>query len=305
MAKKEINTVSKNQNYKNIGLVSIILPNYNHASYLKKRLDCIIHQTYEHFELIILDDASTDKSLRFLEAYKNHPKVSHYEINQKNTGSPFQQWQKGLQRAKGDYIWIAESDDCCDLNFLQSQIDFMKQHQLDVAVAQTYAINNLDEIKNEVQHPIFNKTDILKMDLDAFLYCPILNASTCLFKSNLAKSAGFFSSFNIIGDRVFYFEAFHKHKIGLNRATRSYFRKDNMGISALNSKNFSYLKAYYYEHQKFAKQALLNGSIDKNLYRTYVKRFFNRINNRMTKVEKLKLEYLCLRIRFKLEKVLK
>ena len=103
-------------------LISIILPNYNHAIYLIDRLDSIFNQTYQNFEVIILDDASTDDSLAILNMYRNHPKVSNFIRNEKNTGSPFKQWAKGLRLAKGDLIWIAESDDDCDLNFLESQV---------------------------------------------------------------------------------------------------------------------------------------------------------------------------------------
>src|SRR5690606_14670397 len=97
-------------------LVSIILPNYNHASYLPDRLNSIFNQSYQNFEVIILDDCSRDVSLEILNIYKGHPKVSHFIANEVNSGSPFKQWQKGLKLAKGDFVWIAESDDYCDLN---------------------------------------------------------------------------------------------------------------------------------------------------------------------------------------------
>ena len=75
-------------------LVSIILPNYNHAPYLQERLDSIFGQTHQNFEVIILDDASTDESLSILKPYQAHPKVSHFVLNKKNSGSPFKQWKK-------------------------------------------------------------------------------------------------------------------------------------------------------------------------------------------------------------------
>ena len=106
--------------------VSVIVPNYNHASYLRQRLDSILNQTYQDFELILLDDASTDNSLEVLHAYKNHPKISHFIVNEKNSGSPFKQWEKGLRLAKGDYVWIAESDDYAELNFLEETLNSLK-----------------------------------------------------------------------------------------------------------------------------------------------------------------------------------
>lgn len=98
-------------------LVSIIIPNYNHAAFLQQRLNSVFQQTYQNFEVILLDDASTDASVAILNEYKDHPKVSHLVINERNSGSPFKQWQKGIALAKGEYVWIAESDDINAMNF--------------------------------------------------------------------------------------------------------------------------------------------------------------------------------------------
>lgn len=101
--------------------VSIIIPNYNHAPFLAQRLDSVFQQTFQDFEVILLDDTSTDNSLEILSAYaaKYADKVAHFIINEKNSGSPFRQWKKGIELAKGEYIWIAESDDWAEVNFLE------------------------------------------------------------------------------------------------------------------------------------------------------------------------------------------
>jgi glycosyltransferase involved in cell wall biosynthesis len=69
-----------------------------------------------------LDDCSTDKSQEILLEYADNPKVSHCVFNKINSGNTFIQWNKGTALAKGDYIWIAESDDFCELNFLEELI---------------------------------------------------------------------------------------------------------------------------------------------------------------------------------------
>src|ERR1700754_4049695 len=90
--------------------VSVIVPNYNHERFLQRRLDTIFSQHYQEFEVIILDDRSGDGSLDILRKYSHHPKVSHNIYNAENSGSTFVQWRKGLQLAKGEFVWIAESD---------------------------------------------------------------------------------------------------------------------------------------------------------------------------------------------------
>ncbi len=99
--------------------VSVIIPNYNHARYLDQRIDSVLNQTYINFEVIILDDCSTDNSWEVIEKFRSHPQVSQIVFNETNTGSPFLQWQKGIALAKGEWIWIAESDDSADKRFLE------------------------------------------------------------------------------------------------------------------------------------------------------------------------------------------
>ena len=77
-------------------LVSVILPNYNHSAYLRERIDSILTQEFQDFELIILDDRSTDDSVAVINGYKAHPRVSHIIVNEQNTGNTFIQWERGI-----------------------------------------------------------------------------------------------------------------------------------------------------------------------------------------------------------------
>lgn len=98
--------------------VSVIVPNYNHARFLRERIESILGQTVQDFELILLDDASTDESREILREYGSDSRV-HLEFNEENSGSTFKQWNKGVEMARGQYVWIAESDDYADPKFLQ------------------------------------------------------------------------------------------------------------------------------------------------------------------------------------------
>ena len=112
-------------------LVSIIILNYNHEKFLNQRINSILNQTFQDFELILMDDKSSDNSLKILNKYTNHPKVSHIVVNESNSGSPFKQLVKGLNICKGSFIWIAESDDYSEPDFLEKTIGlFRKDNKL-------------------------------------------------------------------------------------------------------------------------------------------------------------------------------
>lgn len=95
---------------------------------MKQRIDTILNQTYQDFELILLDDCSSDNSCEVLESYRSNSHVSHIEYNEHNSGTPFLQWNKGIELAKGEWIWIAESDDWADLNFLETIMQLAMEH---------------------------------------------------------------------------------------------------------------------------------------------------------------------------------
>lgn len=116
--------------------VSVIVPNYNYSRYLRQRIDSILCQTYQDFELILLDDKSTDDSVSVLNTYSENPHVSHIVVNEKNSGGVFYQWERGLKLAKGDYIWIAEADDWAEPTFLEKCVGVLDGNQ-DAVLCQT------------------------------------------------------------------------------------------------------------------------------------------------------------------------
>lgn len=104
--------------------VSVIVPNYNHARFLRQRIDTILDQTFQDFELILLDDCSTDDSRSILSSYASDPRV-RLDFNERNSGSAFKQWNRGVRMARGKYIWIAESDDYADGRLLERLVPLL------------------------------------------------------------------------------------------------------------------------------------------------------------------------------------
>lgn len=190
--------------------VSVILPNYNHARYLTQRIDSILNQTYQDFELIILDDCSTDNSREVLLKYKDHPKVSHLIFNEQNSGSTFKQWDKGIKLAKGKYIWIAESDDWAEPDFLQIMIERINNRDnVGLAYCRSNYVDTLGNLlwENQIQldgSASFNGRAFIKQHL--VVDCTIDNVSSVLFRNSLYVSSYIkqVSSLKLCGDWMFY-----------------------------------------------------------------------------------------------------
>ena len=193
--------------------VSVIIPNYCHARYLDQRIQSVLNQTYQNFEVIILDDCSPDDgaSKVVIEKYRKNPHVSRVVYNEVNSGSPFKQWEKGICLAKGELIWIAESDDKCLSNLLETLVfQFQKESQLVLSFCKTIAFG--DDGHEDRLDPLPLLGDMVfksKEFVSRYMThgCPMLNASACLFKKDVAmKIAPVYSNFKGAGDRMFWTE---------------------------------------------------------------------------------------------------
>ena len=137
----------------NLPKISVIVPNYNYAHYIEQRLDSICKQSVPIFELIILDDASTDQSVSkisdWLSITGTEAKVT---LNQTNSGNVFSQWQKGLSKAKGDYVWIAEADDLSDDDFLETTLPPLSSSDAVISYCESKQINSHGMIQAQNYH---------------------------------------------------------------------------------------------------------------------------------------------------------
>ena len=101
--------------------VSVIVPNYNYAHHLAQRLSTILNQSMPVWEIIFLDDCSTDDSVAVArEFFRNCPIRYRIIENEANSGSVFAQWKKGVELAEGDIVWIAEADDWAAHDFVET-----------------------------------------------------------------------------------------------------------------------------------------------------------------------------------------
>jgi len=227
--------------------VSVIVPNYNHAPYLERRFNSIFGQTYQDFEVIILDDCSTDNSREVLETYRNHPKVSQFVFNEKNSGSTFKQWNKGVAMAKGEYIWIAESDDEAEFEFLHTLVPKLEENpNVGIAYCQS---NRVDETSKIIVHNDTWTDDIdikkwkedyvsdgKKECLDALIYKnTIPNASAVIFRRSVfLKAGGGCENMRLCGDWLTWSKMLEVSDIYFSKKTLNKFRFHELNARTYN-----------------------------------------------------------------------
>ncbi|MFO1134705.1 MAG: glycosyltransferase [Rhodoblastus sp.] len=206
--------------------VSVVVPNYNYEKFLSQRLDTIYRQTFQDFEVILLDDASIDNSIDLLREAANHAST-RLHVNDRNSGSPFAQWLKGLGLARGGLIWIAEADDFSDPEFLQRAIPHFDDENIFVTYALSTPIDDngkqlgdyrplyLDRINRGRWDRSYSATDQQEIESCLAIANTIPNASSVVFRKfeyddDLKKML---LSMKLCGDWLFYVHALKGGKI--------------------------------------------------------------------------------------------
>ncbi len=109
-------------------LVSIVTPVYNASKFLKETIETVLNQTYKNWELILVDDLSTDDSVKIIEEYvKKYPKKIKL-IKLKKKGYTAIARNKGIEESKGRFIFFIDADDLWEKDKIEKQIKFQKEH---------------------------------------------------------------------------------------------------------------------------------------------------------------------------------
>ena len=106
--------------------MSIIMPSYNTANYIGESINSVINQTYKNWELIIVDDCSTDNTDEIVKKFLNDKRIKYFR-NNKNSGAAISR-NKALREAKGKWIAFLDSDDLWVPEKLEKQVNFMEKN---------------------------------------------------------------------------------------------------------------------------------------------------------------------------------
>lgn len=254
-------------------LVSVIVPNYNHAKYLDERIGSILRQTYQNIEIIILDDKSPDNSVEVIERYRSNPKVSHIVLNDKNSGSTFIQWHRGMELAKGELIWIAESDDTCEPDMLEELIHGYLAHPTCTLL---YVLSIFMDGDGTVYGKRLPERKPKFMSGDKFIrkYLSmgnaVSNASSAIFKResalNCEKS---YMKYKGGGDRLFWIEIAEQGDVYKVNKQLNYFRRHKNVVTTRASLDGTNMKEAVKTYQYLEEKGYLRG-----LLKTFVLSYY-------------------------------
>ncbi len=160
-------------------LVSIIMPTYNCAKFIKETIESVLNQTYENWELVIVDDCSNDNTEEIVESF-NDKRIKYHKL-EKNSGAAVAR-TTAMKMAIGNYMAFLDSDDLWKKEKLEKQLEFMKKNNYNFTCT---AYEQIDEEGNKLNKVIKTKK---KANYNRILLdCPVGNSTVMYNVDNLGK----------------------------------------------------------------------------------------------------------------------
>lgn len=259
--------------------VSVVVPNFNHAPFLRQRLETIYNQSYKNFEVILLDDASTDSSRDILkEFHARHANNTRCLFNEQNSGGVFNQWRKGINAARGDLIWIAESDDFSAENFLAELVPAFADDAIQLAFCRTDFIQDDKKIFTTEQYladlPSFDWEKKFAITAAEFVAQGfgikniIPNVSGVLFRrpKNIRDDVlSLWKDMKLCGDWAFYLDVIKGGCVYYSPAATNFYRVHQKSTSLKVQKE----PRYFIEHERIAEFVAENYRISAEVHEAH------------------------------------
>lgn len=220
--------------------VSIVVPIYNAENYLNNTISSIIKQTYKNLEIILVDDASSDNSVKICEEYIVKDKRIKLIRNNQNQGVSYSR-NKGIDIATGEYILFIDSDDTVDSNYVFELVSANKRCMYDLVVCN---FNNIIVQKNTIKKRMKNIIDVSLLTGNFFNdYYYINSVLTApwgkLYKLKIIKLNNIRFTKIVAEDYVFnmeYYRFVKKYKF-INLYLYNYFHRNVVSLSKMFTVN--------------------------------------------------------------------
>ena len=185
-------------------LVSVIVPVYNVAPYLREALDSVVQQIYSHLDIIIVDDGSTDGSGSICDEYRYDPRVT--VVHQRHQGVSAAR-NTGLDHVAGEYIAFLDPDDAYDRSFIRTMLEVMIRENSDIVVCKYYKIKTVNKMKPDAKQVclplskagVYNRKGALQALVNGDMDVHVWNK---LYKRELWRSCRFPEEFSVGEDCI-------------------------------------------------------------------------------------------------------
>lgn len=261
MRKEVVNIYEKKvEQFKgNAKKVSVIIPNYNYQDFIIERIDSIVNQSYPIYEIVILDDASTDNSVSVIEEKLNsiHHIPTKFIKNETNSGCVFKQWLKGLENITGDYFWIAEADDSADPLFLETAMKGFENERVVLSYTDSARIDENNQLIARNSQDLYNMCHIDKWDHPYIndgineikntlsITNTILNVSSVVWKKkDYTEIFSQAASFKVAGDWYIYTKVLEDGDIAFSNLSLNYYRKHSNSVCTVVKADIEYGEIY-------------------------------------------------------------
>lgn len=236
-------------------LITIVIPVFNTEKFLKKCIDSILCQTYKNTEIILINDASIDRSGKICEEYAKKYENIKYINNKENQGVSKTR-NIGIQRANGKYICFIDSDDYISENYIENLHKNSEQNTLVICEILKFCNGYIKNKKNQNDIiRIYNKNEFLKLYKNGLINSPCAR----LYEKNIIvyNNIRFDESLSLGEDLLFNFDYLSQiSKIKLLSDTFYYYRQEDK--NSLSNKYFKDMlniqKKLYEEFMKFFKE---------------------------------------------------
>ena len=216
-------------------MISIITPNYNCGDYISETIESVLLQTYSNWELIIVDDCSSDDSYKIALDYAKKDSRIKVIRNETNLGTAISR-NKALDIAKGDYIAFLDSDDLWEKDKLELQLNFMQENNCDFSFSQYDLIDekglSLNKTAKVIKHLTYSK----------YLHHCFTGCLTVMYKIEIAKEL---RSFNIRSNNDYglFLQVVRKSKkaMGINKVLAHY----RIRQSSISRKKVKKIKPFF------------------------------------------------------------
>lgn len=251
---------------KNACEISIIVPMYNCEKYLSRCIDSILAQTFLSFELLLIDDGSSDNTRNICTNFANRDnRIRYYYENNAGVSSAR---NYGLNLAKGEYITFIDADDYVDSFYLERLIDTMHENNCDIVISNAFDVTDEVYLTNTTE----GCTMLSQKDAIIALFRSKMFSHVCwgnLYTRNVISNISFDKSLRVAEDEKFLVECICKANTVtfLNEKHYYYFLHDESTVnSGFTEKFFDEVNLYFELYDRFAEDLKIQKLIANKLF---------------------------------------